>query len=113
MPVDEWCDQSSGCGTPGVNDDPQMNGASVAALKFAVEAAEVLGEAPDPAWAEIANKLLIPRGTLTTPLGIYKDVHLMPNGTGPFVRNASHLVTARCTHTAWELQQLSSECNVI
>ena len=39
MPVDEWCDPASGCGSPGVNDDPQMNGASVAALKFAAEAA--------------------------------------------------------------------------
>lgn len=99
MPVDEWCDQRSGCGSPGVNDDPQMNGASVAALKFAVEAAEVLGETPEPAWVDIGNKLLIPRGTLTTPLGVYKDVHLMPNGTGPSVLNASHLIAGCCSHT--------------
>eukprot|EP01047_Picozoa_sp_COSAG01_P137587 COSAG01_NODE_68123_length_265_cov_0.608434_1_plen_87_part_11 len=40
MPVDEWCDNTaSSCGSTGVNDDPQMNGASVAALRFAVEAA--------------------------------------------------------------------------
>jgi hypothetical protein len=82
MPVDEWCDQTSGCVSPGVNDDPQMNGASVAALKFAVEAAHLLGKIPDSKWLEISNKLLIPRGTMTTPLGIYNDVHLMPNGTG-------------------------------
>ena len=61
MPVDEWCDQTSGCVSPGVNDDPQMNGASVAALKFAVEAAHLLGktrfqvardqqQAAHPAW---------------------------------------------------------------
>ncbi len=82
MPVDEWCDQSSGCGSPGINDDPQMNGASVAALQFAVEASRLLGKTPDPQWLEISNKLLIPRGTMTTPIGIYNDVHLMPNGTG-------------------------------
>jgi hypothetical protein len=39
MPVDEWCDPESGCSFPGVKDDPQMNGASVAALLFAAEAA--------------------------------------------------------------------------
>ena len=89
MPVDEWCDQSSGCGSPGVNDDPQMNGASIAALKFAQEAAQILGKTPDPKWLEVGDKLLIPRGTLTTPLGIYKDVHLMPNGTGPSLLSAS------------------------
>ena len=38
MPVDEWCDNAaSGCGSRGVNDDPQMNGAAIAALQFAIE----------------------------------------------------------------------------
>ena len=86
MPVDEWCDQSSGCGSPGVNDDPQMNGASKAALQFAVEAAAAVGAAAevDPRWSEIAAKLVIPYGNFSTPFGSYHDVHLMPTGTVPF-----------------------------
>ena len=86
MPVDEWCWHDSGCGNPGVNDDPQMNGASVAALRFASEAAVTLGVDRDEAigWAAIAGKLLIPRGTLHAPdSGTYTNVHLMPKGTVP------------------------------
>jgi hypothetical protein len=85
MPVDEWCDNTaSSCGSTGVNDDPQMNGASVAALRFAVEAALVLGEAPDPRWTEIAKKLVIPYGNFSTPYSSYEGVHLMPPKTVPF-----------------------------
>lgn len=49
----------------GVNDDPQMNGACVAALQFATEAAGVLGETADPKWQELSKKLLIPYGIPT------------------------------------------------
>jgi hypothetical protein len=88
MPVDEWCDnKASECGSIGVADDPQMNGASVAALRFATEAAAALGKTPDPKWLEVADRLLIPRGTFTTSSGgSYKDVHLMPDKTVPFDR---------------------------
>jgi hypothetical protein len=48
-----------------VNDDPQMNGACVAALQFATEAAGVLGETADPKWQELSKKLLIPYGIPT------------------------------------------------
>jgi hypothetical protein len=61
-----------------------MNGASVAALRFAVEAATVLGKEPDPKWAEIAAKLTIPYGNFSTPYGSYEGVHLMPPDTVPF-----------------------------
>ena len=37
-----------------------MNGACVAALQFATEAAGVLGETADPKWQELSHKLLIP-----------------------------------------------------
>lgn len=84
MPVDEWCHQPSGCADPGVNDDPQMNGASKVALRFAVEAAETLNNTIDPKWSEIAEKLYMPFGNFSTPYGSYHDVHLMPNGTVPF-----------------------------
>jgi hypothetical protein len=85
MPVDEWCDPKSGCASPGVNDDPQMNGASVAALHFAAEAAAVLGTA-SPAqqqeWLDVAAKINIPFGNFSTPFGSYEEVHLMPPHTG-------------------------------
>jgi hypothetical protein len=75
MPIDEWCDQSSGCANPGVDDDPQMNGVSVAALLWAVEAATLVGETAPIAWAQIAAGLVIP---YNASLG--GGVHTMPVG---------------------------------
>ena len=50
MPIHEWCDEDSGCAFPGVDDDPQMNAASIVACKFAIEAAELLGEEVNQKW---------------------------------------------------------------
>lgn len=74
MPIDEWCDQDTGCARPGIADDPQMNGACIAALRFALEAASLLGETPvPPAWTDVADNLALP---FDSDLGI----HRMPSG---------------------------------
>eukprot|EP01065_Artemidia_motanka_P005545 TRINITY_DN1267_c1_g1_i2.p1 TRINITY_DN1267_c1_g1~~TRINITY_DN1267_c1_g1_i2.p1 ORF type:complete len:708 (+),score=214.08 TRINITY_DN1267_c1_g1_i2:655-2778(+) len=84
MPVDEWCDQLSGCAKPGVDDDPQMNAASVAALRFAVEAAAVLNHTAPALWADIADTLVI-------PFDAKNGVHAMPSGRGvPVVTGGRH-----------------------
>ena len=81
MPIDEWCDQSSGCASPGVDDDAQMNAMTAAAMRFAVEAAAVVGWTGDnatkevAAWGAIAAGLIIP---YNASLG--GGVHTMPVG---------------------------------
>lgn len=76
MPIDEWCDQASGCANPGVDDDPQMNGMCIAALRWAIEAAELIGKGPTPnTWGEIAAGLVLP---YNASLG--GGVHTMPVG---------------------------------
>jgi hypothetical protein len=73
MPIDEWCDQKSGCASPGISDDPQMNGMSISAMGFAIEAAELLQEPVPDEWREIFAGLPIPfdetRGIHTMPVG--------------------------------------------
>ena len=97
MPVDEWCDNgASGCGDSGVDDDPQMNGASIAALQFAAEAADALGMSPDPGWLNVSTKILLPYGSFETPYGKYSDVHLMPNRTVPFSTYMKNGVATVC-----------------
>ena len=56
-----------------MNDDPQMNGVTVAALRFAIEVAGIMGITPPPEWGKIANGLIIP---YNATLG----VHSMPVG---------------------------------
>eukprot|EP00035_Acanthoeca_spectabilis_P014265 m.271436 g.271436 ORF g.271436 m.271436 type:complete len:952 (-) comp16091_c0_seq1:156-3011(-) len=76
MPIDEWCDQASGCANPGVDDDPQMNGMCIAALRWAIEAAELIGKGPTPnTWGKIAAGLVLP---YNASLG--GGVHTMPVG---------------------------------
>jgi trehalose/maltose hydrolase-like predicted phosphorylase len=46
LPIDEWCaDSGCGCSFPGVDNDAEMNGASIASLLAAARAAEILGVA--------------------------------------------------------------------
>ena len=76
MPIDEWCNQASGCADPGVNDDPQMNGVTIAALEFAIEAASIVGATSDPVWGSIARGLPL---LYDANLG-NGGVHTMPRG---------------------------------
>ena len=68
-----------------MNDDPQMNAVSLAALLWAVEAAGLVGfgnESEIMQWEQIADRLVI-------PYDVNLGVHIMPNGT---VTNPSHYV---------------------
>ncbi|MCH8485911.1 MAG: glycoside hydrolase family 65 protein, partial [Candidatus Cyclonatronum sp.] len=51
MAADEWAEN--------VDDNAFTNGAAISALRFATQAAELLGQTPDPKWMEIANGLPI------------------------------------------------------
>eukprot|EP00039_Didymoeca_costata_P003338 m.66968 g.66968 ORF g.66968 m.66968 type:complete len:964 (+) comp11849_c0_seq1:166-3057(+) len=84
MPIDEWCDQASGCAKPGVNDDPQMNAVSKAAIGFAVEAANILGKPPNTSWETVRDTILI-------PMDETHGVHAMPVGANgiPVVKVAT------------------------
>ena len=70
-----------GCASPGVDDDAQMNAMTAAAIRFAVEAAAVVGWTGDnatkevAAWGAIAAGLVIP---FNASLG--GGVHTMPVG---------------------------------
>ena len=95
MPIDEWCNQTSGCATSGIDDDPQMNAVSILALRFAAEVAAVLGEDAPPAWITIADGL---------PL-LYDEalgVHRMPVGRN----NVSVIGGARSTSCPEDINYL-------
>ncbi|MEK6155139.1 glycoside hydrolase family 65 protein [Flavobacteriaceae bacterium 3-367] len=51
---------------PNVDDNAFTNGSAITALEFAIEAAQTVGETPDPTWQEVASKIKIhkfPDGT--------------------------------------------------
>jgi hypothetical protein len=56
-----------------VNDDPQMNGVSIAAMGFAIEAAELLHEPVPDEWREVYANLSI-------PFDPTHGIHTMPSG---------------------------------
>ena len=89
MPIDEWCNQASGCASPGVDDDPQMNGVTIAALRFAIEAASIVGSTDSARiaqWQSIADGLV-----LLYNESLAGGVHTMPVGkNGVSVIQAPH-----------------------
>ncbi|HPU27918.1 MAG TPA: hypothetical protein PK458_17195 [Phycisphaerae bacterium] len=57
-----------------LNNSSYVNGVCAQALRYGVRCAQLVGEQPDPRWAEIAEKLVIPSGPAPADSGIEGDI---------------------------------------
>jgi len=57
-----------------INNSAYVNGVSAQALRYGTACAQLVGEAPDPEWSRIAEKLVIPAGPAPPDSGIDGDI---------------------------------------